>query len=43
MKAKGRNAKLEKLTKNEMSKISGGAGHTKMTIIIDGIPTVIWV
>lgn len=34
---------FEKLSNDEMLKLSGGTGLTKVIIIIDGVPTVYWV
>jgi hypothetical protein len=43
MKTKKLEDNFEKLSNDEMLKISGGTGRTKIIIIIDGEPTIIWV
>ncbi len=43
MKTKKEVDQFEKLTNDEMLRISGGTGLTKIIIIIDGEPTVFWV
>lgn len=43
MKSEKVEEKLEVLSDDEMLKVSGGTGLTKVIIIIDGVPTVYWV
>jgi len=43
MKTKKVEVDFEKLSNDEMLKISGGTGLTKVIIIIDGVPTVFWI
>jgi len=43
MKSKKVEVEFEKLSNYEMVIISGGTGLTKVTIIINGEPTVFWV
>lgn len=34
---------FEKLSNDDMLKILGGTGLTKVIIIVDGVPTVYWI
>jgi hypothetical protein len=43
MKTKKLEVEFEKLSNDEMLKIAGGTGLTKVIIIINGVPTVYWI